>query len=86
MLLDKCVPIKISPGKVEYVVTIQQAGHTLMTWPKTMDTAKHRAARKAVLGALQSMHNHHENRKARQALETAAKEAGILRYGPSKSQ
>jgi hypothetical protein len=44
-----------------------------------MDTAQHLAARKAVLSALESAHNHRGKMKARQALERAAKESGILR-------
>lgn len=80
MLLDKPVRIKV-PGDVETVVTIQQAGHRLLEWPAgKVDTAKHVAARKAVLKALQAHYGHgfREKVAARKALEAAAEEAGIL--------
>lgn len=80
MLLDKAVPIQLRPGEVEHVVAIEQAGRRLLNWPGKADTAKHIAARKAVLKALQTHYGHgfREKVAARKALEAAAKEAGIL--------
>lgn len=83
MLLGKAIPIKTRSGKVEVVVTVPQAAETLLErWPDHPDTAKQRAARSAVLKALESMHrrmhDHRKALKAADALEAAAKEAGIL--------
>lgn len=83
MLLAKAVPIKTLSGAVEVVVTVPQAAEVLTErWPERPDSRKQIAARRAVLKALESMHrrmhNHREAEKAADALEAAAKEAGIL--------
>lgn len=76
MLLDKAVPIRTRRG-TEVVVTAEQAARVLLQWPGKADTAKQRAARAAVLKALQSAHGHRDKVKAREALEEAAKESGV---------
>ena len=83
MLLGKAVPIKTRSGDPEVIVTVDQAANVLLErWPKRRDTAKQRAAREAVLKALESMHERKFSpmaaRMAADALEAAAKEAGIL--------
>lgn len=83
MLLGKAVPIKTRAGNVEVVVTVPQAAEVLTErWPERPDSRKQIAARRAVLKALQSMHerkfSHQAASTAADALEAAAKEAGIL--------
>lgn len=48
-------------------------------WPLGPDTPKHRAARKAVLKALENAHDQMLAAKARKAFEAAAQEVNILR-------
>lgn len=79
MLLDEAVSIAIKPGKIRRVTTLEDAGEVLIyDWPGRTDTTKHRAARRAVLKAMQSAKERVETAKARKALEEAASEAGIL--------
>ena len=79
MHLDEVVSISLKPGRIRRISTLDDAGKALLyDWPGTPDTAKHVAARRAVLKAMGSAKSSAETAKARKALQEAAKEAGIL--------
>jgi hypothetical protein len=81
---DKPVTVALGPsGSIQHRVDDpQKAGEVLLDrkqWPPGPDTAKHKAARKAVLKALENAHDHMLAAKARKAFEAAAQEVDILR-------
>lgn len=75
MRLDEAVSLQLRTGQITRITTVEDAGKVLLKWPKPIDTAKHRAARRAVLKVLEGQA---EASRARKALQEAAKEAGIL--------
>lgn len=87
---DKPVTVALGPsGSIQQMVNdLHKAGEVLLDrrqWPPGPDTAKHRAARRAVLKALENAHDHMLAAKTRNAFEAAAQEVDILRdtKGPS---
>lgn len=85
MRFDKSVTVATGPGGgvFQRVDDPVKAGEVLLD-PKTWqapNTAKHKAARKAVLKALQNAQDAMLADKARKAFEQAAVEAGLLRDG-----
>ncbi|MGB3389476.1 MAG: DUF982 domain-containing protein [Pseudaminobacter sp.] len=83
MRFDKPVTVATGPsgGRYQRVDDPVKAGEVLLdakTW-QAPNTAKHIAARKAVLKALENANDAMLAAKARQAFEQAAMEAGLLR-------
>lgn len=83
MRFDKPVTVALGPsGSIsQRVDDPMKAGEVLLdakTW-QAPNTAKHKAARKAVLKALENAHDAMLAAKARKAFEQAAVEAGLLR-------
>lgn len=90
MRFDKPVTVATGAGKGTFqrVDDPVKAGEVLLdrkTW-QAPNTAKHLAARRAVLKALENAHDGMLAAKARKAFEEAAMEAGLLREtkGPPK--
>lgn len=84
MRFDKPVTVALGPagGIRQRVDDPLRAAEVLLDkkkWPPGPDTAKHRAARKAVLKALENAHDQLLAARARQAFEAAAIEVNILR-------
>ena len=82
-------PVRVSLGRAgnvaHAVASPKKAAEILLTgWP-TDWTAKHLAARKAVLKAMESAHTAAALARARKAFAEAADEAGILLPEPPKS-
>lgn len=82
MRFDKPVTVAVGPsgGTYKRVDDPHKAGEVLLdkkTW-QAPNTAKHLAARKAVLKALENAHDGMLAAKARKAFEEAGREAGIL--------
>jgi hypothetical protein len=73
---NEFVTVKAPRGQRQNISSARQAAEWLLfRWPKEIDTAKARAARKACLDALEGQR---EAAAARQAFRAAAEEAGIL--------
>src|SRR5690606_35413216 len=73
---DRTVPVHLRPGRIHMVGSAREAAEKLLfEWPGDREAAKHRAARRACLRALEGLA---DARKARLAFEAAAKDAGIL--------
>jgi len=72
---DRLVPLKLSRHSSMIGTTAEAAEALLYRWPEGKGGAKHLAARRACLRALKG---EIQARKAREALEAAAREADIL--------
>jgi hypothetical protein len=73
---NEFVTVKAPRGQRQNISSARQAAEWLhFRWPKEIDTAKARAARKACLDALEGQR---EAAAARKAFREAAEEAGIL--------
>jgi hypothetical protein len=73
---NEFVTVKAPRGQRQNVSSARQAAEWLLfRWPKEIDTAKARAARKACLDALEGQR---KAAAAREAFREAAEEAGIL--------
>lgn len=84
---DKPVRVVLGEaGNMTAVITrpVQAAEKLLFEWP-VQSGARHLAARKAVLKAMENAQDANLRMKARKAFEAAADEAGILRPEPPKS-
>ena len=77
---DSPVFVRRKDGYLEVVTTAAKAADLLLNkWPGSQSRKVHRAAREACLRALQGLD---DARKAREALEAAAKDAGALDHPP----
>lgn len=82
-------PVRVAAGPAGKVTTVvgdaERAARVLLDeWPGTPG-AKHRAARRAVLAAMESVNDRVKAERARKAFEAAAIEAGMIMPEQPKS-
>jgi hypothetical protein len=80
------VPVRLSAGMTFNVTSPERAARILLTdWPGDPNTAKHRAARQALLKALEATGDQKRALAARKAFEAAVIEADALGNAPNQS-
>lgn len=78
MWWNGAVPVHLRPGRTDQVTSPRRAAEILVNeWPAGADTARQRAARRAVLKALENMNDAKAAAAARKAFAAAVDEAGL---------
>jgi hypothetical protein len=81
---DEPVPVRLTPSMTFSVADPERAARILLT-DLPGDTAKHRAARRALLRALETAGDHKRMAAARKAFAAAVEEAGALGLPANRS-